>query len=219
MSRFILSPHPQGTPEWKAARAGKATGSMASCILAKIKSGEAAERRNYRVQLVTERLTSEPAEDGFTSKEMLWGTEQEPFARMAYEADIGDIVAEAGFAYLPDLSAGCSVDGFVGSDGIFEAKCPKSATHIKYLLGAKLPTEYEPQVRHNLWVTGREFCDFVSFDPRLPENLQLFRVRALRSELDMDEYEAELRKFLGEVDALEARLRKGVGRPVFAEAA
>jgi predicted phage-related endonuclease len=219
VTRFILSPHPQGTPEWKQDRAGKATGSPAGCILAKIKSGEAAERRNYRVQLVTERLTQAPQDDSFVSKDMQWGTEQEPYGRMAFEAATGEIVREAGFAYLPNLAAGCSVDGFIGTDGILEIKCPKSATHIKYLLAAKLPPEYEAQVTHNLFITGATFCEFVSFDPRLPDNLQLFRVRVMREELDMEGYESELRKFLAEVDALEAKLRKGVGRPIFAEAA
>lgn len=170
MSRYLLSEHPQGTPEWREARAGKATGSMADCIVAKIKTGEAAARRDYRVQVVTERLTCAPAEDGFVSKDMLWGTEHEPYARMAFEAETGELVQEAGFAYLPDVAAGCSVDGFVG-DGIFEAKCPKSATHIKYLMADKLPAEYVPQVTHNLWVTGAAFADFVSFDPRMPEDL------------------------------------------------
>lgn len=207
MSRYLVSEHPQGTPEWRQVRAGKATGSAADCIVAKIKSGEAAARRDYRVQIVTERLTGCPAEDGFVSKDMQWGTEQEPYARMAYEVETGELVEEAGFVYLPDMPAGCSVDGFIGDAGIFEAKCPKSATHIKYVMSGKLPSDYLAQVTHNLWVTGREFCDFVSFDPRMPADMQLFRVRVTRSELDMAGYEKELRTFLAECDALEAQLR------------
>lgn len=207
MSRYLVSEHPQGTPEWRQVRAGKATGSMACDILAKIKVGEAAARRDYRVQLVTERLTGAPVEDSYQSKEMLWGTEQEPFARMAYEAMTGEMVREAGFVYLPDLPAGCSVDGFIGADGIFEAKCPKSATHVKYLMAGKLPSDYVAQVTHNLWITGRSFADFVSFDPRMPEELQIFHVRVQRSELGMDAYEAELLKFLAECADLETALR------------
>lgn len=111
--RYILSEHPQGSPEWRAARAGKATASRAKDILAKIKSGEAAARRDYRVQLVTERLIGAPAEDGYVSKEMQHGVENEPFARMAYEAATGNIVQEAGFAHLTDIAAGCSVDGII----------------------------------------------------------------------------------------------------------
>jgi hypothetical protein len=207
--RYIVSPHAQGTSEWKAARAGKATASRAKDILAKIKSGEAAARRDYRVQLVTERLLGTPTEDGFTSKEMQWGTDNEPFARMAYEAANDAIVEEAGFAYLPDIAAGCSVDGFIdGRRGFFEAKCPKSATHIAYLQGNRLPPEYVPQVTHDFWITGAEFCDFVSFDPRFPEKLQLFQVRVLRAELDIDAYETEVLRFLAETDDLESYLRK-----------
>jgi predicted phage-related endonuclease len=213
MSRYQLSTAAQGTDEWRAARAGKATGSRADCILARLKSGgEGAERRNYRVQLVTERLTGQPQEDGFVSKDMQWGTEQEPFARMAYEATTGAIVREAGFAYMPDVPAGCSVDGFIDDDtdglGILELKCPKSATHITYMREAKLPSAYEPQVMHTLWVTGAAFCDFGSFDPRLPEKLQLFTVRVMRNELDIEGYEKSLMKFLAEVDDLETWLRK-----------
>lgn len=206
--RYILSDHPQGTPEWKSDRAGKATGSRASDILAKVAKGEAADRRNYRVQLVTERLTGQPAEDGFVNDAMRWGTETEPFARMAYEANAGMMVREAGFAYLPDVPAGCSVDGFIEGGGLLEIKCPKSATHIEYLQGGKLPSKYEPQVLHNLWVTGEPFADFVSFDPRLPENLQLFVVRYEPTKDALAEYEKSLFLFLDEVASLEQQLRK-----------
>lgn len=207
MSRYILSAHAQGTPEWYQDRAGRATGSRAHCIVAKIKTGEAAARRDYRVQLVTERLTGAPQEDGFVSKEMQWGIDQEPYARMAYEAATGEFVEEAGFAFLQDFAAGCSVDGFIGDKGIFEAKCPKSATHINYILAGRLPPEHAPQVAHNLWVTGCDFADFVSFDPRMPDDLQLFHIRVYRSELDIPGYEKELRSFLAECDALEEQLR------------
>lgn len=206
--RYILSEHPQGTPEWKADRAGKATGSMAASVVAKIKTGEAAERRNYRVQLVTERLTGLPQDDGFINDAMKWGTETEPFARMAYESKFGQMVREAGFAYLPELPVGCSVDGFIEGGGILEIKCPKSATHIKYLQGGKLPSEYEPQVLHNLWVTSEPFADFVSFDPRLPENLQLFHVRYQPTPEALKAYEDELMLFLVSVDELEKDLRQ-----------
>lgn len=208
MSRFILDVAPQGSPEWRAVRAGKATGSKADAILAKIKSGEAAARRDYRMQLVAERLTGAPAEDGFISKEMQWGTEQEPFARAAYEAETGDIVEQAGFAYLPDIAAGCSVDGFLADGGILECKCPKTATHVAYLQAARLPPDYVPQVTHNAWVTGAPYTKFVSFDPRLPEKLQLLIVHVERSELDIAGHEREVLQFLKEVDAQESQLRK-----------
>jgi|SRR6185503_3476207 len=203
MSRFIVSPHAQGTQEWLQDRAGKATGSRAADILATIKSGEAAARRDYRLELAIERMTGSPAPQGFISAEMAWGTEQEPFARMAYEEQTGRIVSESGFVYLPDVMAGCSVDGFIdesGSLGIWEAKCPKSFTHISYLRANKLPSAHEPQVLHNMWVTGADFCDFVSFDPRLSGKLQLFTIRVERNEAAMKEYEEKLLTFLAEVD-------------------
>jgi hypothetical protein len=172
------------------------------------KGVEATTRRDYRIQLVTERLTGAPAENDFVSKDMQWGTEQEPFGRMAHEAETGEIVREAGFAYLPDMPVGCSVDGFIdGGRGFMEIKCPKSSTHINWLQEARLPPEHVPQTTHNFFVTDCEFVDFVSFDPRLPEYLRLFIIRVYRNEVDLKEYEAELRQFLSEVDALEQRLR------------
>jgi hypothetical protein len=211
MSRYLLSDAPQGTPEWKLARAGRATGSRAKDIIAKIKTGEAAARRDYRTQLVTELLTGAPAEDGFVSAEMRWGTDNEPFARMAYEVKRGVIVHESGFAYLADIRAGCSVDGFVeDSDGlgIVEYKCPKSATHVSYLMADRLPPEHEPQVIHNMWITGAAFADFASYDPRMPENLQLFIIRVHRDEAKIKAHEDEVLKFLDEVETLYQQLSK-----------
>lgn len=206
MSRYLVSEHPQGSEEWKLARAGKATGSRAGDILAKIKTGEAAARRDYRVQLVTERLTGVPVENGFVSKDMEWGVAQEPFARMAYEEATGSLVNEAGFLYLPDIQSGCSVDGLIAGGGLFEAKCPKSATHIGYLLANRIPPAYEPQLIHNLWITGEPFADFVSFDPRMPAHLQLFRVRMERNEARIREHEVEVLTFLAGVDELVSQL-------------
>ncbi len=206
---LIICEHPQGTPEWLADRAGRATGSRAKDILAKIKTGEAAARRNYRTQLVTERLTGSPAESNFFNDAMRWGAEQEPFARMAYESKTGNLVTEMGFIYLPEMMAGCSLDGLIedgGKTGIFEAKCPVSATHIEYLTAGKLPPEYRPQILHNVYVTGADFADFVSFDPRMPEKLQLFFVRWERVESEIEEYESELKAFLSEVDSLHKKL-------------
>jgi predicted phage-related endonuclease len=207
--RYLLSEHAQGTPEWLQARAGKATGSRASDIVAKIKTGEAAARRDYRIQLVTEIISGVPAEDGYVNKEMIWGSETEPYARSAYEAATGALVREAGFAYLPDINAGCSVDGFIDEGdktGILECKCPKSATHIGYLLAGKVPPAYVPQIVHNLWVTGTDFADFVSFDPRLPEHLQFFLVRFDRVEGQIAAHEAEVKAFLADVQETVDRL-------------
>ena len=160
------------------------------------------------MQLVTERLTGAPVENGFVSNDMIWGIEQEPFARMAYEEATGLIVNEAGFLYLPDVAAGCSVDGLIEGGGLFEAKCPKSATHISYLLANRIPPAYEPQLIHNLWITGEQFADFVSFDPRLPAHLQMFCIRMERDDAKIKAHEEEVLQFLSEVDNLVQKLEK-----------
>ncbi|KAA1013220.1 YqaJ viral recombinase family protein [Paraburkholderia panacisoli] len=206
---YILSEHAQGTPEWKADRAGRATGSKASAILAKVKSGEAATRADYRVQLALERLLGEPCEDEFTSRDIQNGIEREPFARMAYEAKTGLFVQEAGFAYWEKLMVGCSVDGFAEQrqrKGFVEIKCPKSKTHLEYLTGNRLPPVYKPQVLHNFLITNADFADFISFDPKMPEKLQLFVFRVERDDEEIRAYEAELRQFLIEVDATHKQL-------------
>lgn len=205
---YTIHTAPQGTPEWLAARAGCATGSRAGDILARIKSGEAAARRDYRYQLAAERLTGKPQDDVFVNAAMQWGTEQEPFARMAYEAATGNIVRETGFLRLDGQYVGCSLDGDVDDmAGIIEIKCPKTATHIEYLTACNVPTKYLPQIRHNLHVSGAQWCDFISFDPRLPDNLQLLVVRVSRADADVEGYAAELQQFLAEVSALENQLR------------
>lgn len=213
MTRYILDPSPQGSPEWFAARLGKATSSKAKCIRAegKTKGAEAVTRRDYRVQLVTERLTGVAQDDDYQSKHMLAGKENEPYGRMAHEAETGCIVRTAGFAYLPDLAAGASVDGFIDDDpdgnGVLEVKCPKSAIHVGYMLAKRLPPEYLAQATHEVWITDADFLDFVSFDPRMPEHRQLFRVRVYRKEFDLKGHETAVRQFLSEVDALEEQLR------------
>lgn len=202
MMPFTICPDAQGTEGWLRARMGRVTGSKAECVMAKIKTGEAAARADYRMALVIERLTNTPAPQGYVSEEMKWGTEQEPFARMAYEAETGNIVTESGFLSCNDVAVGVSLDGAInGYDGLVEFKCPKSTTHFGYLKSGKMPSKYIPQVTHEMWVTGANWCDFVSFDPRFPENLQLFIVRVNRADLDIASYETEVLKFLREVDA------------------
>ena len=202
MSRYIVSPHAQGTDEWKKDRLGKATGSAIAAIFATVKSGEAAARADYRMDLVLERITGNVQGVDFTTKEMEWGTAQEPYSRMAYELATDRMVEESGFVYLPNIEAGCSVDGFIRDDGrfgIWESKSPKSKTHLSYLMGNKLPSTYIAQVEHNLWITGAQFCDFVSFDPRMPEPLQLFITRYERDEARIKAHEAAVMQFLMEV--------------------
>lgn len=201
---FVVSEHPQSTPEWLADRAGRATGSKADCVTAKVKSGEAATRADYRVQLALERLLCKPCADEFSSDDTDRGHEREPFARMRYEIVTGITVEQCGFLYREDMMAGCSPDGLLedgGRLGLWEAKCPKSKTHFKYLVENRIPPTYQSQVLHNVLMTGAEFVDFVSFDPDMPEKLQLFVFRWERDENMVREYEAELRQFLMEVDA------------------
>jgi len=167
--------------------------------MATLKSGgEAATRKNYRTQLVIERLTGIPTET-YTNGAMQWGVEFEPLAATMYEAETGNVIEEVGFEEHFELEAGASPDGLIGEDGLIEIKCPNSATHIEYLKGKSLPKEYKAQVQGQLWITDRKWCDFVSYDPRMPANLQLFIVRVERDEEYIDELYREVVKFLKEV--------------------
>ena len=200
--KFKIIEAEQRSPEWFLARAGRLTGSRAGDMLARIKSGEAAARRDYRLQLAAERLTGAPQEDGFVNAAMQRGIDCEPLAFAAYEAATGEMARRTGFICADELMVGCSLDGDVDCfKGIVELKCPKSTTHISYFKTGGLPPTYVPQVQHNLWVTGAEWCDFVSFDDRLPKALQLYRVRVHAKDMDLAGYEASARAFLAEVDA------------------
>lgn len=202
MRNFTICEAPQRSPEWFLARAGRLTGSRASDMLATIKSGEAAARRDLRTQLVVERLTGQPQEDTFVNAAMQWGIEHEADAFAAYEAQSGNLVRRTGFLTHTDHLVGCSLDGDVDDfAGIVEIKCPKSATHLGYLRANAVPPNHLPQIQHNLWVTGAQWCDFVSYDPRFPEHLRLFVQRVPRVEIDIVAYEKCALKFLAEVDA------------------
>lgn len=211
----------QGTPEWKAARAGRVTASKLSDLLAKGKGGaESASRRNYRAQIVAEILTGEPQDSGFTNAAMQWGTEQEPFARAAYEAETGAMVDRVGLVIHEAIErSAASPDGLVDFNGmtcsgLVEIKCPNTATHLDYLQDQKVPEAYKPQMLWQMACTGAQWCDFVSFDPRLPEHLQLFIVRFNRDDTAIASYESEVTTFLSEVDALIASLAKPTEVPV-----
>jgi putative phage-type endonuclease len=190
----------QQTPEWFAQRVGKVTASRIADVIAKVKSGEAASRANYRAQLVAERLTGVPAES-YTNAAMQWGTETEPYARMAYEADTGNLVLETGFVLHPDIGfAGASPDGLIGDDGLVEIKCPNTATHIEYLLNNNVPEKYKPQMAWQMACTGRKWCDFISYDPRLPDDLKLFKATYRHDPEYIDELEKAVTQFLKEVE-------------------
>lgn len=192
---------PQRTEAWHQARLGRLTGSRAADMMARIKSGEAAARRDLRIQLVCERETGVPQDEGFVSKEMQRGIDRECDALAAYEAVTARVVRRAGFLEHPSLMAGCSLDGYVGDFvGIVELKCPKSATHLRYLRSGAVPSDHLPQIMHNLWISGAEWADFVSFDDRFRHGLQLFVCRVHRTDVDLDTYAIEAKTFLAEVD-------------------
>lgn len=189
----------QGSPEWFAQRLGKVTASRVADIMAKTKTGVSASRGNYLAQLVAERLTGQ-ATDTFKSGAMQHGTETEPMARMAYETETGQMVTEVAMITHPTIEmAGASPDGLVGEDGLVEIKCPNTSTHIATLLADKVPSGYMAQMQWQMACTGRAWCDFVSFDPRMPEDMQLFIKRVPRDESLIAEYEEEVVKFLAEV--------------------
>jgi putative phage-type endonuclease len=188
----------QRTEEWFAARLGKVTASRVADVLAKIKSGESASRKNYKMELVVQRLTNKVGES-FTNAAMEHGVATEPFARMAYEAHTGTFVKEEGFVDHPTIEGfGCSPDGIVG-EGLIEIKCGNTTTHVDWMLDGKAPSKHIPQMQAQMACTGAKFCDFVSFDPRLPEDLQLFVVRVERDQEYIDSMEVEVKQFLSEV--------------------
>lgn len=201
--RFTIIEAEQRSEPWFAARAGRATGSKAHCIVAIGRAGaEAVTKRDYRLQLACERLTGKPADSGFVSYEMTRGIELEPAARAAYEAETGDLVRETGFLCSDDYLVGCSLDGDVnGMAGIIELKAPKTNTHIGYWRDRQsFKTEYMAQVLHGLWVSGAKYCDLCSYDDRLPERLQFLRVRIERDEKDIAMYASMVERFLAEVN-------------------
>jgi predicted phage-related endonuclease len=190
----------QRSEEWFAARAGRLTGSAAADMMKRIKSGEAAGRRNLRVKLALERITGRSLEEEFQSADMLNGIERESIALGLYEARSGEFVERVGFLACDEIMAGCSLDAFVaGREGILEAKCPKAATHLEYLRTKKIPTDYYWQCLHNVWVSGAKWCDFVSYQPDFPEDLQYLCVRLEPTALELSGYEKAALEFLAEV--------------------
>lgn len=197
----------QGSESWHLQRLGKVTASRVADVLSKGKSGESASRKNYRTELVVQRLTGVPGES-FTNAAMEWGTATEPLARIAYEAEMGVFVDQVAFIEHPTIANfGCSPDGVIG-DGLIEIKCGNSSTHIEYLTDEKPPSKYIPQMQCQMAVTGARWCDFVSFDPRLPNDLQLFVVRLERDEDYIKAMEVEVQKFLSEVEEMFTKLKE-----------
>jgi predicted phage-related endonuclease len=201
MSRFLIIDAPQRSAEWFAARLGRLTGSVAKNMLATITKGEAAARRDLRIRLALERITGQPQDDdAFVNDAMQRGIDLEPHARMAYEARTGEMVIESGFLSMTDHLAGCSLDGHLGTfDTLVSIKCPKAATHFKYLRDRSFPEDYLPQMLHECWVTGARRYSFVSYDDRFPEPLRLFLHDRVVTEDEVDAYATKALAFLDEV--------------------
>jgi putative phage-type endonuclease len=196
----------QGSDEWKAIRLGKATASRVADIVARTKTGYGASRANYMAQLIAERLTGVPAES-YVNAAMQHGTDTEPEARAAYEFYQSVTVEQVAFVPHPTIAdAGCSPDGLVGGDGQVEIKCPNTATHLETLLGQAVPGKYDTQIQFQMACTGRVWCDFVSYDPRMPEHMRLFVMRIARDDRRIAELEDEVVRFLVELEAKLAQL-------------
>jgi len=189
----------QGSAEWHAIRVGKVTASRVADVVAKTKSGWGASRANYMAELIAERLTGEAAER-FTNAAMNWGTEKEPDARAAYEFFRDASVTEVGFVEHPSIGmTGASPDGLVSDDGMVEIKCPNTATHLETLLSQAVPAKYNTQMQWQMACTGRKWCDFASYDPRLPEEMSLFVKRVERDDKMIAELEKDVSAFLVEL--------------------
>jgi len=196
----------QRSEEWFQARLGKVTASRVADVLAKIKSGESASRRNYKIQLVSERLTGEKQET-YINQAMQDGIDREFYARERYVQQHGE-VEEVGFIQHPTLEAGASPDGLVGDDGLIEIKCPLGTTHTETLMTQEVPSKYIPQIQFQLLCTGRKWCDFMSYNPMFPEHLQLFVKRVDADPVYQKELEVEVGKFLDEVNDVINKLKE-----------
>lgn len=198
----------QGSPEWHRQRLGKVTASRIADMIAKTKSGWGASRANYMAELIVERLT-ETQQESYTNAAMQWGIDTEPLARAAYEFMRDCEVVPAGFVPHPTVAmSGASPDGLVGADGLVEFKCPNTSTHIETLLGGAIPGKYVAQCQWQMACTGRLWCDWVSFDPRLPASMQMFVCRLPRDRGHIEVLETETLAFLRELDEKLAALRR-----------
>jgi len=197
----------QRTSEWHEQRLGKVTASAISKVMAKLKDGRpGADRSNYMAQLVCERLTGSPTE-GFTNAAMQRGTEIEPQARAIYSFHTGNEVDEVGFIDHPTIAmSGASPDGLIGTNGLVEIKCPNSATHIATLRGEPIERKYVLQMQWQMACCERDWCDFASFDDRLPDEMALHVQRVGRDDKLIADMQAEVEAFLAELDATVADL-------------
>jgi putative phage-type endonuclease len=202
---------PQGTPEWFAARLGKVTASRIADATARTKTGWGASRANYMAELIAERLTGTQSES-YTNAAMQWGVDHEAEARTAYEFYTDATVDPSGFITHPKIPAsGASPDGEVSKDGLVEIKCPNTATHIDTLLGLSVPEKYIKQMQWQMACSETAWCDFVSYDPRMPENMRLFVRRVPRNASMIENLEKDVLEFLGEMEQRLEALRRHYG--------
>jgi putative phage-type endonuclease len=207
-----VSEQQQGSQEWIAARLGKVTASRVADVIAKTKTGWGASRANYMAELIAERLTGAPG-DQFINAAMKWGIETEAEARAAYAFYVDVDVVEVGFIEHPKIpSTGASPDGQVGDDGLVEFKCPNTATHIDTLLGGPIAAKYIAQMQWQMACTNRRWCDWVSYDPRLPGSMRLFVQRLQRDEVMIAELEKLIAAFLAELDQKVSALSERFGQ-------
>lgn len=204
----------QGSAQWLDARRGKITASRIADVLDTLKKGgEGASRRNYRIELLAERLSGR-SEDHYVSPEMAWGTEYEAIARASYEVERDAMVDQLGFVLHPTLDyAGSSPDGLVGADGGVEIKCAKTTTHIKWMLAGGVPEEHQAQCLWNMLCCERQWWDFISYDPRLPDGLKMFIVRMNRDGARIAQIEDAVIQFNGELESLADELRTRITVP------
>ncbi|MCG7932323.1 MAG: YqaJ viral recombinase family protein [Candidatus Thiodiazotropha lotti] len=198
----------QLTEEWFSARCGKVTASKVCDVVTKTRSGWAASRANYMAQLLVERLTG-TKEKGYTNAAMQWGIDTEPQARDAYVFMTDNEVEQVGFIDHPYIAmSGASPDGLVGDDGLVEIKCPNTATHINTFITGKIDKNYIDQMQWQMACTQRAWCDFVSFDPRLPEEYQLFLKRVEFDKSRVNELEEGVVGFNTELQSMINELKK-----------
>lgn len=197
----------QRSEEWRQLRLGIPTASRIGELMARTKNGYGASRDNLMAELIVERLTGQPAER-FISAPMQWGIDHEDEAIAAYEFHTGLTTEKITFVRHPKLESGASPDVLVGNDGLAEFKCPNSATHIETLLGAEIPEKYILQMQWQMACTGRKWCDFGSYDPRMPEHLRLHVRRVMRDDAKIGNIETEIKKFLAEMNEKLAALQK-----------
>ena len=192
--------YPQRSTDWFNIRLGCVTGSGVSNVFAKIKTGESEAKRKYKHKLIVERLTGESQDNDFVSSVMLWGIEKEEMARVAYQEENEVLVKQEGFIKIENEFIGYSPDGLVNENGLIEIKCPTSSKHFEYLDTQEIPKEYINQMLLGMIVTNRGWCDFVSFDPRFPKNMQLFIKRIFAKNFDLDEFLKTIRDFNSDID-------------------